>query len=93
MNDNNDIEVETDTHSHHNARHKNRAYTEDSLHSVWDPHPITLRTAGTGPYPRQIHRLYSMFAKEKAHTHQQDIDDLKGKNAPLEQGSVIESQE
>ena len=26
-----------------------------------------------------------MFAKEKAHTHQQDIDDLKGKNAPLEQ--------
>ncbi|CAD7670250.1 unnamed protein product [Nyctereutes procyonoides] len=83
MNDNNDIEVEsyevqprfpsaTDTHSHHNARHKNRAYTEDSLHSA-QAHILDRSTD------------YIQCLQRKKHTHQQDIDDLKGKNALLQQ--------
>lgn len=81
MSDNNDMEVGSyevqprfqsaaDKQAHHNAlERKRRDYIKDSFPSLWDLVPSLQRTAGTlGPNPRQSHRLYPVYVKEKLHT-------------------------
>ncbi|XP_035583418.1 LOW QUALITY PROTEIN: protein max-like [Zalophus californianus] len=97
MSDNNDMEVEsyeeqprfqsaTAKQAHHNALEQKRSdYIKDSFQSLWDAVP-SLQGQQT-PWAQILDKAteYIQYMQRKNYTHQQDIEDLEGQNAFLEQ--------
>ncbi|KAK7904958.1 hypothetical protein WMY93_017565 [Mugilogobius chulae] len=93
MSENDDIEVDSDAdkRAHHNAlERKRRDHIKDSFHGLRDSVPA-LQGEKFSRYQASRAQIldkateYIQFMRQKNHTHQQDIDDLKKQNALLEQ--------
>ncbi|XP_028835424.1 protein max-like isoform X2 [Denticeps clupeoides] len=97
MSDNDDIEVDSDDDSsrylnvadkraHHNAlERKRRDHIKDSFHSLRDSVPALQGEKASRAQILDKATEYIQYMRQKNHTHQQDIDDLKRQNALLEQ--------
>ncbi|KAJ0008907.1 hypothetical protein NQD34_016322 [Periophthalmus magnuspinnatus] len=93
MSENDDIEVDSDAdkRAHHNAlERKRRDHIKDSFHGLRDSVPA-LQGEKCSLFQASRAQIldkateYIQFMRQKNHTHQQDIDDLKKQNALLEQ--------